>query len=158
MNTPQSAIYSLRTRWVINPTSNRVNVLFEDRAGQVWAGTDGGLFRLDETNGQANFRRLSLNLAELDSLVAVRALAEDREGSLWVGTQGLGLVRYLPDGRTVRYGNQPWPLGDIVESLMFDPEDRLWVANRGGGGLIGFKPEPPSSIAAGDKLLTRMLR
>jgi len=155
----QPPIRNLFTSYPVGdqPTSNRVNVLFEDRAGQVWAGTDGGLFRLDETNGQANFRRLSLNLAELDSLVVVRALAEDREGSLWVGTQGLGLVRYLPDGRTVRYVNQSWPLGDIVESLMFDPEGRLWVAHRGGGGLIVFKPEGASSIAAGDKLLTRML-
>jgi hypothetical protein len=33
------------------PTSNRVNILIEDRLGQVWAGTDGGLFRLDETSG-----------------------------------------------------------------------------------------------------------
>jgi len=118
----QPPIRNLFTSYPVGdqPTSNRVNVLFEDRAGQVWAGTDGGLFRLDETNGQPNFRRLSLNLAELDSLVVVRALAEDREGSLWVGTQGLGLVRYLPDGRTVRYVNQSWPLGDIVESIMFD--------------------------------------
>src|SRR6266851_9198160 len=34
-------------------TSNRVNVLYEDRAGHLWAGTDGGLFLLDETSGQA---------------------------------------------------------------------------------------------------------
>src|SRR5437667_422018 len=45
-------------------TSNLVNILFEDHAGQVWAGTDGGLFRLDETSGQPSFRRVSLNLRE----------------------------------------------------------------------------------------------
>src|SRR6266705_3565741 len=44
------------------PTTNRVNVLCEDRAGQLWAGTDDGLFRLDETGGQASFRRASPNL------------------------------------------------------------------------------------------------
>src|SRR5213082_2328602 len=43
-------------------TSNRVNVLYEDVAGQVWAGTDEGLFRLDESNGETTFRRIALNL------------------------------------------------------------------------------------------------
>jgi ligand-binding sensor domain-containing protein/two-component sensor histidine kinase len=139
------------------PTTSRVNVLYEDRAGQVWAGTDGGLFRLDESSGQATFRHVSLNLGELEHLVVVRALVEDREGSLWVSTQGLGLVRYLLDGRTVRYMIQPRALGDLVESLMFDPEGRLWVAHRGGAGLIVFKPEPASTIAGGAKLLIRTL-
>jgi ligand-binding sensor domain-containing protein/two-component sensor histidine kinase len=139
------------------PATNRVNVLYEDRAGHLWAGTDGGLFLLDETSGQATFRRVSLNLGELERLVIVRALVEDREGSLWVSTQGLGLLRLLPDGRTVRHSIQPSPLGDLVESLLFDREGRLWVAHRGGAGLIVFNPEPASSFAAGDKLVTRTL-
>jgi ligand-binding sensor domain-containing protein len=139
------------------PTSNRVNVLYEDHSGHVWAGTDQGLFRLDETNGQTTFRRVALNLRELEHQVAVRALIEDREGSLYVSTQGLGLLRILPDGRTVRYSIQPSPLGDLVESLMFDLEGRLWVAHRGGAGLVVFIPEPASSFAAGDKLIMRTL-
>src|SRR6266498_3685738 len=32
------------------PMSNRVEVLHEDHNGQIWAGTDAGLFRLDATN------------------------------------------------------------------------------------------------------------
>src|SRR5882724_9036719 len=136
------------------PATNRVNVLYEDRAEQLWAGTDDGLFCLDETGGQASFRRASLNLPKD---IPVRALVEDREGSLWLGTQGRGLMRRLPDGRTVRYAIQSHPYDDVGESLMFDPEGRLWVAHRDGAGLIVFKPEPASSIAAGDKLLIRTL-
>ena len=153
----QSQIRNLFTAYPVGdePTTNRVNVLFEDRAGHLWAGTDGGLFLLDETSGQATFRRVSLNLRELEYQVAVRALVEDREGSLWVSTQGLGLLRLLPDGRTVRYTTQPAPLKDGPDSLLFDPEGRLWIAHRDDAGLIVFKPEPASSIGAGDKLLTR---
>ncbi|HTF37544.1 MAG TPA: two-component regulator propeller domain-containing protein, partial [Blastocatellia bacterium] len=106
------------------PTTNRVNVLYEDGAGQLWAGTDDGLFQLDETGGQASFRRASRNLP-ID--LPVRALVEDREGSLWVGTQGRGLVRSFPDGRAVRYVIQSPPYADGCESLMFDLEGRLWV-------------------------------
>src|SRR5213079_2186791 len=58
------------------PGSNRVEVLLEDHGGQIWAGTDAGLFRLDETNGQATFRRIALYNQR------VVAFAEDREGSL----------------------------------------------------------------------------
>ena len=99
------------------PTTNRVNVLYEDRAGQVWAGTDDGLFCLDETGGQVSFRRVSLNLQKD---IPVRDVVEDREGSLWVGTQARGLVRRLPDGRPVRYAIQSPVYGDGIESLMFE--------------------------------------
>jgi ligand-binding sensor domain-containing protein/two-component sensor histidine kinase len=138
------------------PNSSRVNVLYEDRAGTVWAGTDEGLFRL-ESSGQPTFRRVLLNLGELEHQIAVRALAEDREGSMWVSSQGYGLLRYFPDGRTVRYPIQPSPLGDLVESLLLDSEDRLWIAHRGGAGLVVFKPEPASSFAGNSKLTTRKL-
>ncbi|HEY6046137.1 MAG TPA: two-component regulator propeller domain-containing protein, partial [Pyrinomonadaceae bacterium] len=139
------------------PTSNRVNILYEDRAGQVLAGTDEGLFRLDETNGKTTFRRMALNLKELEHQVPIRALIEDGEGSLWISTQGLGLLRILPDGRTVRYSIQPAPLGDLAESLLFDSDGRLWIAHRGGAGLVVFKPEPAASFFGGDRLITRTL-
>src|SRR5262249_11030440 len=34
------------------PATNRVNLLYEDSARRIWAGTDDGLFRLEETSGQ----------------------------------------------------------------------------------------------------------
>ena len=36
--------------------TNRVNELFEDSTGQLWAGTDAGLFRLEQTAGGRRFR------------------------------------------------------------------------------------------------------
>ena len=122
--------------------SNRVECLHEDHSGQIWAGTDAGLFRLDETLGQATFRRVALS----DQMVV--ALAEDREGSLWMSTT-TGLVRRLLDGRTVRYAIQPTLLGDLVTALLYDTEGRLWVGHRGGAGLIVLKPQPATSITAG---------
>ena len=136
--------------------SNNVNVLYEDREEQLWAGTDAGLFRLDETNGQATFRRVALDMRSPDREVIVKALVEDREGSLWVSTNN-GLLRRLPDGRTVRYTIQPSALGDLVTALMYDTDGRLWVGHRGGAGLIVLKPEPATSITAGGELLKRRL-
>ncbi|HXI94056.1 MAG TPA: two-component regulator propeller domain-containing protein, partial [Blastocatellia bacterium] len=134
------------------PMSNRVEVLHEDRNGQIWAGTDAGLFRLDETNGQAAFQRVALS----DQMVV--AFAEDNEGSLWMSTSE-GLVRRLPDGRTVRYLIQPSPFGNLFTVLLFDTEGRLWVGHRGGAGLIVLKPQPATSItASGEQLTLRLAR
>lgn len=132
------------------PMSNRVEVLYEDHNGQIWAGTDAGLFRLDETTSPATFRRLALQ----DQMVV--AIAEDREGSLWMSTT-TGLVRCLPDGRMVRYAIQPSLLGDLVTELLYDTEGRLWVGHRGGAGLIVLKPQPAASITASDDLHTLRL-
>src|SRR5207247_2061395 len=129
------------------PMSNRVEVLHEDHNGQIWAGTDAGLFRLDQTNGQATFRLVALS----DQMVV--AFAEDSEGSLWMSTTN-GLMRRLPDGRTVRYPIQTSPLGDLATALLFDTDGRLWVGHREGAGLIVLKPQPASSITAGDQVLT----
>jgi streptogramin lyase len=41
-------------------SANRVNVLFEDRSGRVWAATDGGLFLLETRSGQVRFSRVEL--------------------------------------------------------------------------------------------------
>ncbi|HEY3027961.1 MAG TPA: two-component regulator propeller domain-containing protein [Pyrinomonadaceae bacterium] len=152
IRTPQSAIPNLFTVYPVGdePMSNRVEVLHEDHSGQIWAGTDAGLFRLDETNGQAKFRRVALS----DDMVV--AFAEDREGSLWMST-ATGLVRRLPDGRTVRYAIQPSGLGDLLTSLLFDNEGRLWVGHRDGAGLIVFKPQPATAITAGGELVTLRL-
>ncbi|HEX9918191.1 MAG TPA: two-component regulator propeller domain-containing protein, partial [Pyrinomonadaceae bacterium] len=40
------------------PRTNRPNRLFEDAAGRIWAGTDDGLFVLDESAGTDAFQRV----------------------------------------------------------------------------------------------------
>ena len=37
------------------PQTNRVNVLYEDRGGRLWAGTDGGLFFLEDSANPTAF-------------------------------------------------------------------------------------------------------
>jgi ligand-binding sensor domain-containing protein len=117
--------------------TNRVNVLYEDRAGHLWAGTDGGLFHLADSTGKAVFRRVMLNLPEApDRAIQVWAFAEDRQGSLWIGTSG-GLLRRLPDGRVIHSDVQPAHGVDHVRSLLIDREDRVWIGND--TGLIVFR-------------------
>ncbi len=139
---PQSTTRNLFTAYQVGDelATNRVNVLYEDRRGRLWAGTDGGVFRLDEINGQERFRSVEFALPSRDRPVIVTAFVEDREGSLWMGTTR-GLMRRWPDGRIAHYTIQPSSQGrDVVQALLEDREGRLWVGHVR-AGLIRLQPE-----------------
>jgi ligand-binding sensor domain-containing protein/signal transduction histidine kinase len=120
--------------------ANRVNVLFEDRTGRLWAGTDAGLFTLDASGGR--FR--SVDVSPRHPLPEIRAMADDGEGSLWIGSAS-GLFRRLPGGRVVHYPIRP-DRGDRVSDLAWDGQARLWAAHR--DGFLVFHPEPASAMPA----------
>lgn len=129
-------------------SANFVNVVYEDRAGNIWAGTGGGLFRLDRGDINGSFQRVELNVqARSDRVLEVFSLIEDREGSLWVGTVQ-GLVRRLPDGRVMSYSLQPSQSTDIVWALDEDAEGRLWLGHQ--SGLIVLRPVPAAHAKNGD--------
>ena len=102
-------------------------VLFEDRAGKIWAGGENGLGSFDGTNW--NFFTAS------DGLPAssIRALAEDARGSLWIGTERDGLFQ-LNAGKIFPVHA---PVSDI-SCLLADADGAMWVGTSG-HGLAGFQ-------------------
>ena len=106
-----------------------IEVMYEDRDGNLWVGMVRGLARL-----QAGRLR---ELVEDDPLAsAPRALFQDREGSLWLGSQWEGLAR-LWNGWTRRYSTREG-LGDrILWSTTRGPDGRIWVG--GNDGLWGME-------------------
>lgn len=125
-----------------DPTSlakNDVRVIFEDRKGNIWVGTNGGgLARLDKKTGKfANYVTTNSSINSND----VRAIAEDQKGNLWIGTYGGGL-NYLEVG-TMQFRsffNDPkkavYLSNRVILSLHFDVLQRLWVGSEGNGLLI----------------------
>jgi len=67
-----------------------------------------------------------------------------------VALKAWGCCGFCPTAASFVNAIQPSPLGDLVESLMFDHEGRLWIAHRGGAGLIVFQPESTSSFAGSE--------
>jgi ligand-binding sensor domain-containing protein len=125
------------------PTSNRVNKFYRAGDGTVWAGTDGGLFRISSSQERLVFDRVGLKRAQPDESVQVWTFANDSENTLWVGTR-FGLLRLLPDGRIVSHPLRQGVETDHVFSLLYTPEDGLlWVGHE--SGLAIFKPPPASS-------------
>lgn len=127
------------------PVTNRVNVLYRDHTGALWAGTDGGLFRL--AAGDKTFQPVPLGIpSRPDIQVQVWALVEHGAGDLWIGAKA-GLVRRGADGRMTHYAIRPTGDDDTVSSLLFDAKGRLWIGHR--SGLITFVPANATSDAGG---------
>jgi ligand-binding sensor domain-containing protein/signal transduction histidine kinase len=131
-----------------DPLANRVNVLFEDRQGRIWAGTDAGMARLDRhanTPDDPGFRSIPLD-THLDA-IGVSAIAEDRDGVLWFGLNE-GLLRYTPDGRRTQFTIRPTFRGDGVHQLLFDRAGRLWIGHLT-GLIVLVPPSDPDGTRTG---------
>src|SRR5262245_53611049 len=136
--------------------SNRVNCLYEDRAGLLWAGTDDGVFRLEETNGRMAFRRIEMGKPSSFSRgSSINSFVEGRDGSLWINIFA-GPARRLPDGRVIHYTIPPvHGVASQLISLLEDREGEIWLGSS--NGLIRFRPEPSTSIAASGGWVSRAL-
>ena len=123
-----------------------VNVLMEDRAGVIWGGTRGGLYRLEQRDGQWVSAAVDIGMpteSREDNLVL--ALKEDRQGALWVGA-GSGLYRRWPDGRVERYTTGHGLPSNSILSLHEDREGRLWAGTAGGLCRIVSQPQPDQKL------------
>jgi ligand-binding sensor domain-containing protein len=121
------------------PEANRVNALHEDRYGQIWAGSDGGLLRLVNAGDHATLEPVALDLpGRPDRAVQIWSFAESADGTLWLGTSW-GLVRRVPDGVTVHYRIEPVQGADHVRAVVADGDNWIWIAHD--TGLIAFRPD-----------------
>lgn len=115
------------------PTSVFPLTMHQDRQGQIWIGSQTGLFRWDGYQLQ----RFDMDSAKRSGLRApyVNAIHEDAAGRLWIGTDGGGLVRIDPQtSGFVEIGTGAKGLSDArTGSMAADGTDGLWVGT--GKGL-----------------------
>jgi ligand-binding sensor domain-containing protein len=111
--------------------NNLVRALWEDRRGNLWAGTDGGLSRLE---GQ----RFVSPPVENEEPDWVKCFFEDREGNLWVGMNS-GLNRFRDDSFTT-YGRLEGLPSDSPLAVHQDQSGKMWIGYHD-VGLLQLLPE-----------------
>ena len=103
--------------------------LFEDREGNVWVATTGGLDR---------FRELpvaTISVKQGLSSDATQSVLAATDGSIWVGAHE-GLTRWK-NGQTTIFRKASGLPDDAPQSLFQDDRGRIWVST--GHGLAYFK-------------------
>jgi ligand-binding sensor domain-containing protein len=134
--------------------ANRVNVLYEDGSGRIWAGSDGGVFVLDPRTDAA-FRFVALPAIGAGTApVGLRAFVEDGEGGLWIGALGGLFLRR--QGIVIHY-----PLGgsfetSAVRALGRDGSGRIWAGS--GRGLLAFLPGRRRFRTPGERCMSSSAR
>jgi ligand-binding sensor domain-containing protein/signal transduction histidine kinase len=140
--------------------TNEVQVLHEDREGNIWIGTRAGLQRYEPLSGQF------LTVTENEGLPSstIYGILEDQKGTLWVST-GSGIAAVNKDGSVIR----SYDLHDGIQGLEFtqqsywsSPEGYLYFG--GGQGITWFHPDsletnstPPPLVVTEVRIVNRSL-
>ena len=105
-------------------TDGFVRSVLPDERGRVWAGTDNGLFVLE--NGTLHRVRETAGMAPL----AVHSIAEDREHRIWAG--GSSLLAIDPDGRQREFRLPGAYSKNRVKTILQTSDGVVWVGTVAG--------------------------
>ncbi len=153
-----------------NLSKARIRVLFEDRDGRLWIGTDDGLYLLADraSDSFVHYRHRRDDPTSL-SMNRVASIYQDRGGVLWIGTEGGGLNKWHP--RTWSFSNDSYQPSDLssnnILSVTGDGSGHLWLGTNGHGlnrlhrasGTVTrflYEPDRPGSLS--DNRVTALLR
>ena len=137
---------------------SRIEVIYADREGCLWIGTNRGLARILVNASGASVQRLPAS----DPLAAdgIVSLLEDREGDLWVGTETAGL-QILRDSRFHVIGSGDGLSSDATTAVVQDARQTLWIGTRDAGlNRIAVGPDGKLTIknlTTADGLLSNVI-
>src|SRR5258708_3016512 len=127
-------------------SSDTLWAIRRDNAGDLWAGSDRGINRLQiGADGKAQWRAWT----ERDVVNGnkVRCVATARDGYIWTGSSPGGVTKLDPrTGVVARYGPRDGITNDRITALKLDGQGGVWLGTRGGifhgsksGGRLRFQ-------------------
>jgi signal transduction histidine kinase/ligand-binding sensor domain-containing protein len=105
---------------------SRIQVVFADREGALWIGTNAGLVRW--VRGKIE----RFPVTDAIATASILAMMEDREGNLWVGTETDGL-HILRDQRFHTLDTREGLSSDRVATVVEDQSGALWAGTQENG-------------------------
>lgn len=82
--------------------SLRFDIITEDSRGVIWAGSSGGLFKINPATLETEYFSTDSDSNVSRYRPAVNAIMEDRNHFIWVGTVGAGLYKMIPKNSSFR--------------------------------------------------------
>lgn len=126
-----------------------------DKAGAIWVGTHGGVYRYDpvaDSKGEQSF-----SLFQALPPINVAGIMEDKSGNIWFASANQGVFRYDPSaslsagGKTVTNIAEKAGLGEnYAGGIAEDKNGNIWFTMKNGI----CKYDPSASLRAGGKAFT----
>ena len=110
-------------------TSSFVRAVLEDKKGNIWLGTRGGV---SVFNGES-FTHYTENEGLSNNFV--RAIIEDQSGNIWLGTEGGGVSVFNGESFT-HYTENEGLSNNFVRAILEDKNGNIWLGTRGGVSLF----------------------
>lgn len=104
-------------------------------AGEIWVGTESGLFRGSNQLGRWRWAR-----HPAVGFIPVHAVQRDRTGAVWIGTEGRGAARLNPATGAIEWFDKKKGLDSPTPySLALDEKGQIWAAGEGGLFVASIK-------------------
>lgn len=125
--------------WDYQPVMNvRINYLMKDTNGNLWIGTQNGLYKHNLKNGQTSVYKYEYGVDNSLTGNGISYIYEDYEHNIWIAIWDCGLCRYVPERNDFdRY--PPIPGRNNPFRIFQDKNKKYWLATWG-GGLFRFRP------------------
>lgn len=118
-----------------------IKAIYRDRSGQMWVGTDRGVYR--DSVGDW----LHLSTSEGLHHDFVRVILQSSDGAMWFGTNGGGIARYR-DGTLEALSSRTGFPSDLVRAI-YELAPGVLLVGTEDRGLIGVTlPEPSATLSA----------
>jgi len=151
--------------WNATANTYTFNVIYEDRSGVLWFGSNGnGLFKYDPKAAPFSRRQTPSAKLSLWRGASIRSLCETRDGTMWLGAargELLQLNRRTGECARVYFFASKNRCVDFVFAMLEDPRGALWLGSEEGlhkmerrNGKFqltaNYEPEPDDSLSAAD--------
>jgi ligand-binding sensor domain-containing protein/serine phosphatase RsbU (regulator of sigma subunit) len=115
-------------------SNNYVRVIFEDRIGNIWIGTEDGLNLYDNTPNSEKFVRYMHQIENPNSISndEILSITEDDNGNIWIGTAN-GLNKFdVKKGLFTLFTEKEGLPNNIIHGVVCDLQNRIWVSTSQG--------------------------
>jgi ligand-binding sensor domain-containing protein/serine phosphatase RsbU (regulator of sigma subunit)/cell division protein FtsL len=115
-------------------SNNYVRVIFEDRIGNLWIGTEDGLNLYDNSPNNEKFLRYMHQIENPNSISndEVLSITEDDNGNIWIGTAN-GLNKFdVKKGVFTVFTEKDGLPNNIIHAVVCDLQNRIWVSTSQG--------------------------